>query len=90
MELPKEAGVHSVNLGKLYCNKFVALSLEKQWWMHPSWGNSANDVPAETQLLLMRLSHPGDSTANEAYLIILPLLNDTFRSSLSAGANGAL
>ena len=40
---------------QLRCRRFLALSRAKLYWMVPQWGASAEQVPVETQLLLLEL-----------------------------------
>jgi len=67
----------------------------KLWWMTPEWRTSTLALPPETQFLLVDLGH-GEcgGTANgasagghsqEAYAIILPLIDGDFRTTLRAG-----
>lgn len=55
-EFEKEASQHDIMLGKLPKDvKILAHSRIKRWWMAPSFGESSNDVPVETQLMLLEL-----------------------------------
>jgi raffinose synthase len=38
-------------------SRFVCHSRIKRWWMAPSFGTTADDVPVETQLLLLELGN---------------------------------
>jgi len=80
--------LHFVSLGKLVCNKFLALSRTKLWWMNPTWGSRSDDVPPETQFLLLRLSQ-GDSE-DEKYALILPIISGPFRSCIVSGNKGTV
>lgn len=40
---------------QLRCRRFMALSRAKLYWMVPSWGSAAGELPVETQLLLLEL-----------------------------------
>jgi hypothetical protein len=44
-----DRGEHVASLGKLSCERFLAASRTKRWWMGPNWGSSAAEVPVETQ-----------------------------------------
>lgn len=70
-------------LGKLQCSRFLAGARQKLWWMVPSWGKSAADIPNETQFMILRLSNPGD--AKETYALILTMVSGPFRSSIRGG-----
>jgi raffinose synthase len=64
----------------------------KLWWMQPHWGTRGEDVPPETQFLLLELGQDGP------YAVIMPLLCDspsadggddcTFRASLRGYTGG--
>ena len=45
-----DRGEHVASLGKLSCERFLAASRTKRWWMGPNWGSSAAEVPVETQV----------------------------------------
>ena len=45
-----DRGEHVASLGKLSCERFMAASRTKRWWMGPNWGSSAAEVPVETQV----------------------------------------
>ena len=68
-------GDHTVSLGQLHCERFLAASRTKRWWMGPSWGSSAAEVPVETQFVLFELGP-------DAYALVLPLVRGEFRASL--------
>lgn len=62
---------------QLKCRRFLAAARCKLWWMTPEWGVQANDLPPETQFLLLELEEGGP------YAIVLPLIDeDTFRGTL--------
>jgi len=78
---------HRLRLAQtLRCKRFLACARVKLWWMQPHWGTRGEDVPPETQFLLLELGQDGP------YAIIMPLLCDspaadggddvTFRASL--------
>jgi raffinose synthase len=54
------------------------------WWMKPRAGTSLRDVPAETQFFLAQLGSP------EAWLLLVPLLDEPWRFSLRGRPDGAL
>ena len=45
-----DRGEHVASLGQLSCERFMAASRTKRWWMGPNWGSSAAEVPVETQV----------------------------------------
>ncbi|XP_074294672.1 putative galactinol--sucrose galactosyltransferase 2 [Silene latifolia] len=64
-------------LGALKGYKFLSLFRFKIWWMMPRIGTSASDLRPETQLLLLEVK---DNCT--FYILILPVLEGAFRSSL--------
>lgn len=64
---------------QLSCQRFLALAKSSLYWMSPMYGASAEEVPRETQFLLLSL--PG---AEEAFALLLPLIDASgrFRCSL--------
>ena len=62
---------------QLRCRRFLACARCKLWWMTPEWGQRAQQVPPETQFMLVELAEGGP------YAIVLPLIdNNTFRGTL--------
>ncbi|GAV70578.1 LOW QUALITY PROTEIN: Raffinose_syn domain-containing protein [Cephalotus follicularis] len=55
----------------------------KIWWTIPRVGNSASDIPVETQMLLLE-AHEGPDAS---YIVFLPVLDGEFRSSLGNSSN---
>ena len=72
-----ERSEHELELGALSCKRLVAGARTKRWWMGPSFGKRAADVPPETQFLLLELD-------DDAYVVLLPLVDGFFRSTLRA------
>jgi hypothetical protein len=70
-------------LGQLNCINFMALARAKLYWMLPLWGKTTENVPIETQLLLLELN-PNENSEEKEYAILLPLIDSTtgFRCSL--------
>ena len=65
------APYHRLRLAQtLRCKRLLACARVKLWWMQPSWGSRGEDVPPETQFLLLELGPEGP------YAIILPLICD--------------
>jgi len=44
-----------VELGSICCQRFMACSRQKLWWMYPNWGKRSADIRPETQFLLLEL-----------------------------------
>ena len=62
---------------QLQCNRLLACARCKLWWMTPSWGTKAGDLPPETQFVLVELAKGGP------YAVMLPLIDqDTYRATL--------
>jgi len=76
------APYHRLRLAQtLRCKRFLACARVKLWWMQPSWGGRGEEVPPETQFLLLELGQDGP------YAVILPLICDatsgaTFRCTV--------
>ena len=47
---------HSLSLGALRCERFLAAARVTRYWMGPAWGRAACDVPHDTQFLLLELA----------------------------------
>ena len=56
-------------------NRFLALRLKSIWWMIPAYGETAGEIPTQTQLLLGRLS-------DRRYLLLMPLVDRDLRATL--------
>ena len=62
---------------QLRCRRLLACARCKLWWMTPSWGTKAGDLPPETQFVLAELAEGGP------YAVLLPLIDqDTYRATL--------
>ncbi|KAF9603072.1 hypothetical protein IFM89_033797 [Coptis chinensis] len=90
---------HVFNLGVLEEYRFLCLFRFKIWWMIPRFGKSASDVPMETQLLLLEAKECSavhdetlDTTTaeNPFYILILPVLDGEFRTSLQGSSTNEL
>ncbi|GAV83965.1 Raffinose_syn domain-containing protein [Cephalotus follicularis] len=81
---------HVFSLGVLEEYKFMCLFRFKIWWMIPRFGKSGSDIPMETQMLLFeaRESALDDDnpsvldTEGKFYILLLPVLDGLFRTSL--------
>lgn len=66
----------AVDLGPLTgFRRYSACFRNKSCWMIPSIGNSVSELPGETQFLLL-------DYGNEEYVMLIPLVEGAFRSSL--------
>jgi len=82
--------------------KLLSLFRVKIWWMIPSLGRSASDVPKETQLLLLEakeessledeLSSDSEELATDktSYILFLPVLDGQFRATLQGTQSNQL
>ena len=62
---------------QMRCSRLLACARCKLWWMTPSWGTKAGDLPPETQFVLLELQAGGP------YAVLLPLIDqDTYRATL--------
>uniref|UniRef100_A0A2N9GEK3 galactinol--sucrose galactosyltransferase n=1 Tax=Fagus sylvatica TaxID=28930 RepID=A0A2N9GEK3_FAGSY len=77
---------------KLGGYKFLSLFRVKIWWMIPRVGKSGSEIPLETQMLLLeareqsalhdKISSDTNYTENTFYILLLPVLEGQFRTSL--------
>ncbi|XP_051128267.1 probable galactinol--sucrose galactosyltransferase 1 isoform X2 [Andrographis paniculata] len=79
-------------IGKLKGLRILCLYRFKLWWMTQWMGNSAQDIPYETQFLMAevpcsRRHHPNSTVY---YTVFLPLLEGDFRAVLQGNANDEL
>ncbi|MCI09958.1 putative galactinol-sucrose galactosyltransferase 6-like, partial [Trifolium medium] len=87
VETEKEESRHVVSLGKLTDVRFMACFRFKLWWMAQKMGENGNEIPLETQFLLVETkdgSHLDDSDI--IYTIFLPLVEGSFRACLQGNA----
>jgi len=78
----EQSHAHLVSLGNIRCKKFLACSRQKLWWNLPHWGQSAHEIPPETQFLLMQLDE--DTAESPRFAALFPVLSGPFRSCLTA------
>ncbi|KAL4442956.1 hypothetical protein ABPG77_008447 [Micractinium sp. CCAP 211/92] len=72
-----------IDLGKLCASRFLALGRTSLWWCTPAWGTSAEQVPEETQFLLLELAG-----GRGGYALLLPLIDGgAFRATLRGGCD---
>lgn len=58
--------------------------------MIPRVGSTGNDIPVETQLLLLEAKGEEEKEATTSYILFLPLLDGEFRSSLQGNTSNEL
>lgn len=61
-------------------SRHIAWRKHKLHWLEPIWGEAASGVPLQTQCLLAELQQSG------LYVVLLPLICNGFRASLSPAA----
>jgi raffinose synthase len=68
---------HELSLGSLVtCNRLLACARLTRYWMGPAFGTKADDIPLDTQFLLVEVAENGP------YALVLPLVDAGFRTSL--------
>ncbi|BDA43643.1 probable galactinol-sucrose galactosyltransferase 2 [Coccomyxa sp. Obi] len=79
----RPTSAEETTLGRLACSRFLACARIKIYWMTPEWGSRADELPPETQFLLLQLSPTGP------YAILLPLIDCAkFRATLRPPRKG--
>ncbi|PIN27053.1 Galactinol--sucrose galactosyltransferase [Handroanthus impetiginosus] len=93
---------HVFTFGVLENCKFMCLFIAKIWWMIPRVGKSASEIPLETQMLLLEAEEESvldildDEAAaepvreNKFYVLILPVLDGAFRTTLQGTKSNEL
>ncbi|CAL5411772.1 unnamed protein product [Camellia sinensis] len=84
---------HVFKLGVIQDARLLCLFRVKLWWMIPQVGNSASDIPVETQMLLMESKEAPTSNQPKgsiSYIVFLPFLDGEFRSSLQGNSANEL
>ncbi|KAM7501087.1 hypothetical protein LguiA_025501 [Lonicera macranthoides] len=76
---------HLFKLGLIQDARLLCLFRFKIWWSIPRVGNSASDIPIETQMLLVE-AKPDFDDASKSYFLFLPLLDGDFRCSLQGNS----
>ncbi|XP_031479166.1 probable galactinol--sucrose galactosyltransferase 2 [Nymphaea colorata] len=89
---------HIFSLGILQGYRWMCLFRFNIWWMIPRYGNCGKDVPLESQMLLIEVReecaiHDEDddgSGENTFYVLLLPVLDGKFRSSLQGNSQNEI
>ena len=72
-------------------HRLLSLFRFKIWWMIPRMGNSGSDVPTETQMLLLEAREDNAvADGSTFYIVLLPVLDGLFRSSLQGNSSDEL
>ncbi|KAL1356403.1 hypothetical protein HN51_008422 [Arachis hypogaea] len=74
---------HVTSLGKLRNTKFMSIFRFKVWWTTLWVGSNGRDLETETQFLM--LDEWNDDTCHRPYVLLLPIIEGSFRASLQAG-----
>lgn len=80
MDEPSDRLMNS--LGRLTGRDFVSIFRFKTWWSTMWVGNSGSDLQMETQWVLL------DVPEIRSYVIIIPIIEGSFRSALHPGSDG--
>lgn len=91
---------HLFSLGQLRGHRFLSCFRFKLWWMTQKVGNRGGEIPVETQFLLVESREEKESTENSVdacgghtditYIVFLPLLDGSFRTSLQGNEKDEL
>ncbi|KAL3526082.1 hypothetical protein ACH5RR_014454 [Cinchona calisaya] len=73
---------HVVPLGKLKNIRFMSIFRFKVWWTTHWIGTNGRDLENETQILILDKSDEG---SGRPYVLLLPLIEGSFRASLQPG-----
>ncbi|KAL5076419.1 hypothetical protein RYX36_015403 [Vicia faba] len=74
---------HVVPLGKLKGIKFMSIFRFKVWWTTHWVGTNGHELQHETQMLIL----DKNDSLGRPYVLLLPILENTFRTSLQPGLN---
>ncbi|KAI4389123.1 hypothetical protein MLD38_001382 [Melastoma candidum] len=77
---------HVVSMGKLRDIRFMSIFRFKVWWTTHWVGSRGHDLENETQLVLLEKS-PG---SDRPYVLILPMVEGPFRSSIQPGEDDSV
>jgi len=84
IQTDKPASTILFSIGKIPgMKRFTACHRYEPFWMRPKAGESASDIPVETQYLLVEME-------NGHCLLFVPLIDGSFRCSLQGNENGEL
>ncbi|GJZ75589.1 probable galactinol--sucrose galactosyltransferase 5 [Tanacetum coccineum] len=72
---------HVVPIGKLSGIRFMSIFRFKVWWTTHWVGSNGRDLEHETQMLMLE----NDPESGRPYVLILPILEGSFRASLQPG-----
>lgn len=73
---------HVVSIGKLKNIRFMSIFRFKVWWTTHWTGRNGGDLESETQIVILEKSDAG-----RPYVLLLPLIDGSFRTSIQPGAD---
>ena len=80
----RPSDTHELSLGNLVaCQRLMACARLNRYWMGPAFGTSAQDIPLDTQFLLVELE------TDKSYALFLPLVDSGFRATLQGSSSAA-
>ncbi|GAU35819.1 hypothetical protein TSUD_155940 [Trifolium subterraneum] len=74
---------HVVSIGTLIGIRFTSIFRFKLWWSTHWTGNKGSDIENETQMIILE----NDIVKERPYVLLLPLIEGSFRASLQPGSN---
>ncbi|KAG8384855.1 hypothetical protein BUALT_Bualt04G0161800 [Buddleja alternifolia] len=72
---------HVIPIGKLKNIKFMSIFRFKVWWTTHWIGSNGSDLERETQIVVL------DKSEDRPYVVLLPLIEGSFRASLQPGTD---
>ena len=76
---------HVVPIGRLRDIRFMSIFRFKVWWTTHWVGDNGRDVENETQMMVLDRSSAGGSGGGRPYVLLLPIIEGSFRACLEAG-----
>ena len=92
----KKNKIVNKNLNYCFCNRglrFMCCFRFKLWWMTQRMGTCGNDIPFETQFMLVESKDTTEGENEDApkiYTVFLPLLEGQFRAVLQGNERNEL
>ncbi|GJP57071.1 hypothetical protein CLOM_g16108 [Closterium sp. NIES-68] len=81
---------HVFPIGTLRNLRFLCCYRFKLWWMTQRVGSNGNEVPNETQFLLLEADRDSRSPKESVYVVMLPLVDGSFRAAIQGSSNDML
>ncbi|KAK4488514.1 hypothetical protein RD792_004278 [Penstemon davidsonii] len=86
-DTPVPSSHHVIPFGKLKNIKFMSMFRFKAWWTSHSIGSKGSDLKPETQILILDKSNEAGGDSKRPYILLLPLIEGSFRASLQPGVD---